>query len=525
MGFDRSIVNRSANSTEVVYLKPENVVNEPKGQELAPLSAVELGSYTLDSPLRRDLSALAELIANITESYTAAIFIRQRSEDSLELGGAHTLSREFIYDAQIPFGRGLIGWAAEHGVRVSATPFEHDATTLLCYRTDQALKSFLAVPIIDENGKVAGVLACDSKKNYAFAKITEKILIDCAIQAASLLRLYRELDERSKIPVVDNDLLRTVFETLESHHDERELLTEAAHLPEELLEREALVVITTADGGVGEGTFYSTSHNRPCHHLLDMVCEHKKVLSAEKSIHARPTGDAKQRSFLSVPFQVLGKEAGSFNVLSKPFEAFDATQICSLEAVARVVGKHLELIRLRELAACSSEHVSGASWKRFAIQAKNRLDDARKKRIHFALIRLSFSNLSEIENLIGIESTSTMLQKVFRLVDQLKHPSGLSFPCYASQVLLLTPAVDVPRFTLRLRRLIERSPLVDLRDQLALSTAKLGELVLRGLTIVSAESPRDGETIEELTSKTVRLLELAVDRSATEGTLHVRNWG
>ena len=117
--------------------------------------------------------------------------------------GVHTLSRDLIHTAEIPHGRGLVGWTAENKVRISVCPFEHDATTLRYYRSDQDLKSFLAVPILPRSGgpqqeTLLGVIACDSKKNYAFAKITEKILVDCSVQAANIIELVRSVQDRKE---------------------------------------------------------------------------------------------------------------------------------------------------------------------------------------------------------------------------------------------------------------------------------------------------------------------------------------
>ena len=234
----------------------------------------------LPDALRVDLDALCGLIANVTESYSAIIFIRKNvlasspdnsPEKKLVIGGAHTLSRDLIRDCEIPFGSGLIGWTAENGARICVSPFEHDATTLLCYRVDQDLKSFVSIPILDESKKVLGVIVCDSKKSYAFAKLTEKILIDCAHQARSLLKLYSQIQIKRSEESVDENLLRSFFDSLREHNDEDSLLSSVANLPVELIERDGLVVMAMNQGGVGKGVSYSSSAHQHQHRLLELV--------------------------------------------------------------------------------------------------------------------------------------------------------------------------------------------------------------------------------------------------------------
>lgn len=471
------------------------------------------------SALEERLEVLTELIANVTESYSAVIFITDHRQGVLRVGGVHTLSREFLADVEIPIGCGLVGWTAENKVRISVCPFEHDSTTLLYYSSDQSLKSFVAVPILGsddgsrEHGRLLGVIACDSKKSYAFAKITEKILHDCALQAASLIELSERISRMKEANDPRRDLLVETIEKLRGMDDEKSLLNAAANLPASLVDRDALVVLALAEGGVGTGTFFGggnfyagSGQSTVSHRLFELVCKHKKLICAERSVHALPTDDIKQRSFLSVPFSTFGKEAGSFNLLSKPHAAFGDSQISSLERIASVVGRELERIRLRDRFISSVETTGIQSWKHFSLQAKGLLKDANQSRQLLALVRFSFDSLLEIEDLLGVSAATLVMQRVMRLVDQVFRSPCISCYLHGSHIVSLVNAHEVERMMVRLKNLIERLTAQDLHvnnNQL-----QVGKLLVSGMRVVHAVAPRDGESIEQLAAKTVALLEL-----------------
>ena len=91
---------------------------------------------------------------------------------TLELAGFHTLSNDIISNCVIPKGDGLIGWVSKHKQAIHVSPFERDSRTLGTYSRDQSLKSFIGIPVQIPVGSQLqyGVIACDSKKSYAFSE-------------------------------------------------------------------------------------------------------------------------------------------------------------------------------------------------------------------------------------------------------------------------------------------------------------------------------------------------------------------
>lgn len=504
-------------------LEPEHELKKP-GEQGGSTDTQQLISSqhgpSQHGELLSDLHSLSQFIANLSEAYSAVIFIREdlisnsHRTRSLKVAGFHTLSRDFIADARISFGSGLVGWAAERGNRIAVSPFEHDATSLKYYSRDQQLKSFAAYPIISEEGEVLGVIACDSKKSYAFSQVTEKLLFSCTEQAERLISLHHRLQSnKQKGSEVKQDLLADTIERIRNCETEQDLMTLTAHLPDEVIARDALVVVTAQDAGIGGGVYAAKgSMHRSSHRLLTMVCEHKKVICSERSVHALPTDDIKQRSFLSIPFHTLNKEAGSFNLLSKPHETFNIEQISNLEKISAVVGRELERIRLKEHCGGSLGSQGMLSWQHFSSLGKNLLDEAKRKRQSLSLVRMSLRNIRDYEELGGVELALHSMQKIQRLVEQVKRAPAIACYLYGTEMVVLCDSEEVEPFIRRMCNLVERLSFAEMGRRPILTSEELGDVVLRGIQFIIAKAPRDGESVSELLAHSLRLA-----KSASEG--------
>lgn len=143
-----------------------------------------------------DLTRLARFGANVSDSHSCFIFLPGPG-DTVELAGFHSLSNTVIDRCTLPLDAGLIGWVAKHGKAIHVSPFDRDSRTLGVYSSDQELKSFIAVPIkLPASTSIWGVVACDSRKSFAFSKLQGKLLEELAEQATCLLRKGYE-DTRS----------------------------------------------------------------------------------------------------------------------------------------------------------------------------------------------------------------------------------------------------------------------------------------------------------------------------------------
>lgn len=136
--------------------------------------------------MSRELKDIIELLTNVTDAFTAALFLFDETKQELHLTAFHTLSKNFDQNAVLAPGDGLAGWVAKHGRPLSVPRFDRDTASLCFYRKDENIKSFLAVPV----GQ-AGVLCVDSKQTYVFTDKDQKILEDFARVILHLLRAGR----------------------------------------------------------------------------------------------------------------------------------------------------------------------------------------------------------------------------------------------------------------------------------------------------------------------------------------------
>jgi transcriptional regulator with GAF, ATPase, and Fis domain len=525
-------------SKNVFFLPQDAIVNE----NMANYPNTQDSEYTIEnneqnagnplsfSSLRSALTDLTQLISNVTESYTTAIFLADAENETLQLIANQSLSRDLKTSARIHNGCGLVGWTAENKVRISVCPFEHDATTLLYYNSDQGLKSFIAVPILDEQNDLLGVIACDSKKNYAFAKVSEKILMDCAKQASHLIKLYHSAKKTVENKTIDQNLLTQVISGLKDHHKEEEFFAVASNIPIELVNRDALVIITTPTDGNSKGAFYTHSKRHHSsdrqeldHRLLQIICKHKKVICPDRSVHSKSGSDGENRSFLSVPFHIAGIEVGSFNLLSRPGEAFGAAEIEALEKLAVAVGKELELIRLRERFSRSSEVVNLVSWKQFTARANDYINDMRQSNQALSLIRMRVSNLEEIEETYGCATAIDVMQRVMRLVHQVKRAPAIASYLYGSQIVLLVDYSEAKKITSRLKGLLARLSLSQTAAFYSKET-ELGELLLEGFEAVVVDCPKDIASFDQLLRLSLGKFGSSITELQVEQVANAASW-
>ncbi len=159
--------------------------------------------------IRQDLCRLARFGANISDAHSCFIFLpsllfAQPGDNTyttprfVEVAGYHTLSNSINPACKLSSDSGLIGWVAKHGRSIHVSPFEHDSRTLGVYTVDQELKSFIGIPVplpfldsqkSSKTASLSGVVACDSKKSFAFSKLQGKLLEDLSQEVSHTVKL------------------------------------------------------------------------------------------------------------------------------------------------------------------------------------------------------------------------------------------------------------------------------------------------------------------------------------------------
>lgn len=150
-----------------------------------------------------DLNRLARFGANILDAYSCFILLPTSilaelagdgagSDEILKLVGCHSLSTSVIEGCSIKTELGLIGWVARNSRSIHVSPFERDSRILGVYRDDQSLKSFIGIPVpLEKKSNICGVVACDSKKAFAFSKLQGKLLEELGAEVGSIVDLHR----------------------------------------------------------------------------------------------------------------------------------------------------------------------------------------------------------------------------------------------------------------------------------------------------------------------------------------------
>lgn len=180
--------------------------------------------------LKRDLCRLARFGANVSDAHSCFIFLpsslfadntpglsatgadERVDQAGVVLAGMHSLSTDIKSQCRVRLGSGLIGWVAKHQQPIHVSPFEHDSRTLGMYTTDQQLKSLIGIPVIlNETAagvkNVAGVIACDSKKSYAFSKLQGKLLENLAAEIANTVKLNIACQQQAEHELSWHDFL------------------------------------------------------------------------------------------------------------------------------------------------------------------------------------------------------------------------------------------------------------------------------------------------------------------------------
>jgi diguanylate cyclase (GGDEF)-like protein len=144
---------------------------------------------------------IIDMISEIAPAHTYALFLDDRDEGVFTLRGIRSRSRS-ISSSPVMFtkGKGLIGICAAQNQPQYLPSFVIPPRSLGYYAEDVAVKSFLAIPIV-QGERVAGVLAIDSLEHDAFPAKTQETItrfIPFFSQIIEKIRISVEMDIRAK---------------------------------------------------------------------------------------------------------------------------------------------------------------------------------------------------------------------------------------------------------------------------------------------------------------------------------------
>ncbi|MFQ6111380.1 MAG: GAF domain-containing protein, partial [Nitrospinota bacterium] len=196
--------------------------------------------------LERQLANLIALVSNVTEAYTAALFLENKARSGYQLITYHSLSRHIIPNALILPGQGLVGWVLQNRQPLSVDQFRYETSSLGFYSQEEEIKSFMAAPIL--SARVDGALAIDSKKSYVFTPKVQKLLIGFSEQFANLLETAVEFSsvQRERVPV---GALHSYLSSLSATRGLSSLCNAVCLIPRELLSFDGCFLVLKSEDG------------------------------------------------------------------------------------------------------------------------------------------------------------------------------------------------------------------------------------------------------------------------------------
>ena len=133
-------------------------------------------------PANSILQHLIELIGNVTDAHTVALFTMEPGGKTLVMREHFSLSNNLDPGAKIPVGKGPIGVTAQTRKSQLIENFDQNTRFLGFYKKNEELKNFISLPVI--YGNQVAVLVVDSKERYQFSIKLQKILADFTQQIA-----------------------------------------------------------------------------------------------------------------------------------------------------------------------------------------------------------------------------------------------------------------------------------------------------------------------------------------------------
>ncbi len=129
----------------------------------------------------QDFTAFA---ANVTDAFTAALFLLDDSGKSLYMAACHTLSDHLPVGLTVPIDSCTIGRLFSRGVQFHEPYFEGDCMELGIYDEPEEIRAYMTAPVGE-----SGLLWMDTRKAYRFTAKSLKLLSELAASCRHMVEL------------------------------------------------------------------------------------------------------------------------------------------------------------------------------------------------------------------------------------------------------------------------------------------------------------------------------------------------
>ena len=421
------------------------------------------------------LGHLIELVGNVADAYTCALFTMAPDNKKLVLREHFTLSRNLDRGAKIAVGKGPIGMAAQTRKPQLIENFDQNTRFLGLYKKNEELKSFIALPVI--YGDQVAVLAIDTKERYQFSIKLQKILAEFAQQIAWHLQPKTADTSSSPQPVLQE--INSYCRFLAESPDRSSIADRLTQIPLSLIPCPAIAV-TWFEENQTEGRIIG--HRGFAHDLSNIQVQPGKGLVGSCAKNKSPLLLQIHEDRKTILFSEDEKSEALQCAAALPIQLNDTLYGVLLVGSAEPDGvSHADLDKLALIVSAAAsalfcadtkdrwvydknlDPVTGVPNHRFLTEYHLSLsEEVFKSKDSVFFLTFHITNLAELYEVHGVDRGDAYLKQVMALFSQVipspKFVFRLSETCFL--VLLMDRnQKDVGLLKSKLKRLLEYNPL------------------------------------------------------------------
>lgn len=368
------------------------------------------------------LDALVQLIFNVYEAFTVAVYLRQG--DALSCLSSFTFSQSFEQLRKIPVESSLPGWVVKHNEPLIIPNFDKDEATLGYYNGAEDIKSFMGYPL-----EVPGVIIVDSKKKYVFTDKEKKILahfVTIMHDEVEREKRLQEIEELNEQMLVERRIIDYFRHAGTREDSEEKVLRECLSLAGgDLcfvgLEQEGGLTITRAVGQSAESLLGKKCPMRGS--VASMVVERGlESLLPYKSgyLKDRPilfAGDAlRARQFFGFPLIIDDIPYGLLGLLSLGEMRLKERSIGLLRDISLLLSLFLAASWLKRDRRRSRDIDPVTGALRYSTFCK-KVEEWARKGERFSVVSVKIPRIEDYNRVAGVDFTDRLFQAVYQSIE------------------------------------------------------------------------------------------------------------
>ena len=391
--------------------------------------------------VHKALYYVLQLLHRTLRLHTAILLMP--NEDGQKLGVAELVTdSEEIAEGSFSIGAGAVGAAIRQRLVTNLSDVKPEYKGICYYRSSSQIKSFVAVPIM-ENGNVVGVLCADRLKNESFTKEEEKVLLGSVhhiLRALENERVFLQL-ERSKH---EKDILHRASQALGTAIDRDAVMDAGLKAAAEIASYDfAALTEYQVEGrkhsisrAVGEqAARFTDLRFRENHSLTAMAVKNMHYLPyrgeydcEQQIVFTKRTNLKGMNSMLVMPLVVREEPIGAFVMAAHRLNAFGDAVRPTLQVLANQLAAALAnaaaVKRLEELATIDA--LTGCLNKRaFMDELENKIMAAERFRRKLSLVVTDLDYFKKINDTYGHATGDRVLKELGHILRRIKRETDV----------------------------------------------------------------------------------------------------